>query len=327
MDFGKRMGKANKNSIFEMEGYFVWCGTVTKGDDGLYYLYFSFWPKEKGAFNDQWVICSKVGWAVSDNPYGGFTYGGIALEGKPGSWDADSIHNPAVLKVDGKYYMYHMGNYGNGEYWNHRNHQRIGCAVADNPRGPFVHSDQPVVDVTPGSFDSLMTSNPSVTQGPDGKFYMIYKAVHDNGERPKGGAVICGLAVADKPDGPFEKYGKPLFVNPEHGWSVEDTFIWYENGKFYALAKDFQGYFTKTHRKGDTALFVSENGYDWAPDAEHPFACGREIEFEDGTKTVHRMERPQIYFEDGKPKVISWAVMPDISAEHTYNIILPIDKE
>ena len=48
MDFSKRIGKLNPDAIFEMEGYFVWCGTMTRGDDGLYYLYFSFWKKELG---------------------------------------------------------------------------------------------------------------------------------------------------------------------------------------------------------------------------------------------------------------------------------------
>ena len=38
----ERMGTVNENSIFKMDGYFVWCGTVTRADDGKYYLYFSF---------------------------------------------------------------------------------------------------------------------------------------------------------------------------------------------------------------------------------------------------------------------------------------------
>ena len=45
MNFKERMGKVTENSIFKMDGYFVWCGTMAKGDDGLYYLYFSFWKK------------------------------------------------------------------------------------------------------------------------------------------------------------------------------------------------------------------------------------------------------------------------------------------
>lgn len=321
MNFKKRMGKVTENSIFKMDGYYVWCGTMTKGDDGLYYLYFSFWEKG-GSFNIDWVIHSKIGYAVSESPYGNFKYKGVALEGGKG-WDKCAVHNPSVIKHDGKYYMYHMGNFGDGTFWSHRNNQRVGVAVADNPEGPFRHSDKPVLDITEGSFDSLMTSNPSVTKGPDGKFYMIYKAVNDNGELPKGGAVVCGIAVADNPLGPFKKHGKPVMVNPEHDWSVEDAFIWYENGKFYSLAKDFQGYFTKAG-KGQTALFCSEDGFEWRS-ASVPLAFENKLEFAGGEMLLHRMERPQIFIEDGKPKVILCACMPNEDAADTFNVSIPLD--
>lgn len=299
MDMKKRLGRVSKDSIFEMEGHFVWCGTQVKGDDGLYYLYFSFWPKGED-FYDGWVKYSKVGYAVSSSPYGGFEYRGIALEGSGKGWDRDVIHNPAVIKHEGKYYMYYMGNYGNGEYWSHRNHQRVGVAVAEHPAGPWKHSEEPVVDITPNSFDSLMTSNPSVTRGGDGRFYMIYKAVSDQGELPRGGAVICGMAVADHPLGPFRKYGKPVLVNPENDWSVEDAFIWFENGKFYCIAKDFHGYFTKAGR-AQVALFECEDAVSWQP-SEHVVAFTREITWDDGTiMEVRHLERPQLYIEDGKP--------------------------
>ncbi len=326
MNFQERMGSINEKSIFKMDDYFVWCGTMAKGDDGLYYLYFSYWPKSCGAFNTEWVIHSKVGYAVSDNPYGGFEYRGLVMDGGEG-WDRDVIHNPAVLKHNGKYYMYYTGNYGNGEYWDHRNHQRVGVAVADRPEGPFRHFDKPVLDVTPGSFDSLVTSNPSVTVGGDGRIYMIYKAVSDQGELPKGGAVICGTAVADHPEGPFRKFGKPIMVNPENDWSVEDTFIWYEDGMFYALAKDFQGYFTKAGPK-QVALFQSKDAQDWEL-CDPPVGFCRELHWEDGTvEPMFRMERPQMLLENGKPIVLMCACMDanqdNSNVKETFNVQIPI---
>lgn len=320
MDFKKRMGKVSENSVFKMEGYYVWCGSVAKGADGMYYLYFSFWPKS-GHFDNDWVIYSKIGYAVSDNPYGDFKYCGIALDRGIG-WDSGAVHNPAVIKHKGKYYMYYMGNYGNGEFWNHRNNQRIGVAVSDSPHGPWQRFDTPVIDVNKNGFDSLMTSNPSVTIGYDGKFYMIYKGVTDNGNYPMGGAVVCGIAVADNPTGPFKKYDKPVMVNPEHDRSVEDAFIWYENGRFYSLAKDFQGYFTKAG-KGSIALFNSENGFDWKTD-NNPLAFIPELYFENYYMPLYRMERPQIYIEDGKPVALLCACMPNESADETFSISIPI---
>lgn len=348
MNMKKRLGRVSQHSIFQMDGHFVWCGTMTKGDNGLYYLYFSFWPKGED-FYEGWVKYSKVGYAVSNNPYGGFVYQGIALEGSGHGWDADCIHNPTVIKHDGKYYMYYMGNYGTGEYWSHRNHQRIGVAVADHPAGPWTRSAAPVLDVTPGSFDALMVSNPSVTKGGDGRFYMIYKAVSDQGELPRGGAVVCGMAVADHPLGPFKKYGKPILRNPENDWSIEDAFIWYENGKFYCLAKDFHGYFTKAGNN-QIALFACEDGISWQV-SEPPLAVTRNLTWEDGTTIdVRHLERPQLYMEDGKPVALlsacafyteptdavraegatsqlsACANLDTAPLEHTFNICIPIVK-
>ena len=51
MDFSKRIGRLSPDGIFELEGYYVWCGTMTRDADGLYYLFFSFWEtKARYAF-------------------------------------------------------------------------------------------------------------------------------------------------------------------------------------------------------------------------------------------------------------------------------------
>ena len=325
MDFSKRIGKLNPDAVFQLPGHFVWCGTMTRGDDGLYYLYFSFWKKELGF--DAWVTHSKVGYAVGADPFGKMEYKGIALGGRGYGWDRDCIHNPSVIKHDGKYYMYYMGNYGNGEYWDHRNHQRVGVAVAENPNGPWQRFDEPVIDISPVGHDSLMTSNPSVAIAPDGKFYMIYKAVENNGKLPKGGSVVCGIAVADSPIGPFKKSKTPIMVNPEEEWSVEDAFIWYENDRFYSLAKDFQGYFTKAGKK-QVALFESHDGFDFKL-SENPIGYLRGVTLEGGERiALSNMERPQIYIEDGKPVALLCACMKEEDYDtlsHSFNIRLRLD--
>ena len=93
-----------------------------------------------------------------------------------------------------------MGNRGNGEWWNHRNNQRIGCAVTSDPEGEWRRKEEPVIDVSSRGFDSLMTSNPTVTQMPDGRVLAVYKGVSKEGELPKGGPVICGVAIAEHPE-------------------------------------------------------------------------------------------------------------------------------
>lgn len=310
-------------AIFREDGYLVWCGTVLKGADEKYYMYYSRWSRELG--HDAWVTNSEVAYAVSDSPYGGFIPQGIALPPSGKGWDANCVHNPTIIVHNGKYYMYYMGNYGNGEYWDHRNHQRVGLAIADTPKGPWVRFDKPIVDVTLGSFDHLLTSNPTVTRGNDGKFYMVYKAVA-NGPLPKGGAVICGVAIADSPEGPFVKQPVPVMRNPEKDWSVEDPYIWFQDETFYALVKDFQGYFTGGE-KGSVALFESGDGINWNP-AEKPFAFGREIHWDDGKITYPvALERPQLLVENGKPVVLYCAAADTPDRMTSYNVAIPLEWE
>ena len=327
MDFQNRIGKLKRDAIFKLDGYYVWCGTMTCADDGLYYLYFSFWEEALG-FN-AWVTNSKIGYAVGSDPFGRFEYRGIALDARGGGfWDGDCVHNPAVIKHGGKYYLYYMGNYGCGEYWDNRNHQRIGVAVADNPAGPWKRFDTPLIDTSPGGHDSLMTSNPSVAVTDDGKFVMIYKAVENNGKLPKGGAVVCGIATSDSPTGPFIKSPYPVMVNPENEWSVEDAFIWFEGGRFYSLAKDFHGYFTGAG-ENHIALFESDDALDWKL-SEGRIGYLRGLATEDGDKIeLHYMERPQIYLKDGKPFALLCACMTEAdfanSRRSSFNVRLKLD--
>lgn len=322
MNFHKMIQPVDKKTaVFQEEGYLVWCGTVVKGDDGKYYLYYSRWPKELG--HDAWVTHSEVAYAVSDSPYGNFVPKGLVLAGSgSGKWDGDAIHNPTILKANGKYYLYYMGNYGNGEYWNHRNHQRIGLAIAENPNGPWQRFDQPLIDVTPGGFDHYVTNNPTVTKGGDGRYYMVYKGVGD-GPLPVGGAVVCGVAIAESPEGPFEKQPGCIMRNPENEWSVEDPYIWYGEDRFYALVKDYHGYFTKIG-KSSVALFESWNGIDWKP-AEHPFAFEKTIQWTDGTSSeLDTLERPQLLLENGKPIVLYCASAVSKDRMDSFNIAIPL---
>lgn len=198
-------------------------------------------------------------------------------------------------------------------------------AVADDPAGPWQKPGSPLLDVTPGSWDHLMVSNPSVAVRADGKVVMVYKGV-GQGELPKGGAVVSGVAMSDHPLGPFEKVTGPVMVNPEHDWSVEDPYIWYQADRFYALVKDFHGYFTKTG-ESSIALFESTDGIEWNA-AEHFLAFRKEIHWEDGNiEKVNALERPQLLFQDGKPSVLFCAVAVDKQREMTFNVHIPLSKK
>jgi len=325
MDFRKRIRPVPRTKLFTEEGYYIWDGSVFKFKD-TYYMVYSRWDAALGF--DAWVTDSAVCLAKADSLDGPFVHVKELFDnGGNSPTERRVTHNPTVLVHEGRIYVYFMMNYGTGDWWEHRNRQRVGVAYTDDPEGEWVRLPNPVIDITPGGIDSLMTSNPTATVMPDGKILMVYKAVSNEGQLPKGGAVICGAAVADSPLGPFRKYGKPLFANPEHPWSVEDPYIWYEDGWYYALAKDFNGYFTKVADtwSGSTALFRSQNGLDWEPDPEHPLAYLNELEFEDGNQKFHRLERPQLYFEDGKAKELLCACLINSGDPTSYNVRIPLE--
>lgn len=48
--------------------YNIWCGTMVKGYDGKYHLYYSRWPFTYGHYG--WVTNSEVAYAVADRPAG-----------------------------------------------------------------------------------------------------------------------------------------------------------------------------------------------------------------------------------------------------------------
>ncbi len=332
MNFKERIQVVPKANLFTEEGYYVWCGTMFKFN-GAYYMVYSRWERSCGF--QGWVTDCKVCLAKSDTLEGQFHHVKVLFdyEGNcPG--ERKVMHNPSALVHNGRVYLYFMMTYGMGDVWENRNRQRIGVAWTDDPEGEWTKMPNPVIDITPGGIDSLMVSNPTATVMPDGKILMVYKAVGDKDELPKGGPVILGAAIGDTPLGPFRKSGKPQFVNPESSWSVEDPFIWYEDGWFYALVKDYTGYFTKvkTHWSGSTALFRSANGLDWEPDPEHPLAYTNELMFDDGPAKLRSLERPQLYIEDGKTKALLCACVffEDESTGYTdsaitYNVKIPLD--
>ena len=82
----------------------------------------------------------------------------------------------SMFEQSGKYYLFHMGNHGNGDWWTHRNNQRIGMAWAYDPEGEWHFADRPTIDVSESGFDSLMVSNPTMTETPNGKLLMVYKS-------------------------------------------------------------------------------------------------------------------------------------------------------
>lgn len=315
-DFSKRIGTVDIKAKFGLDSFMVWCGSMVKGDDEKYYLFYSRWPRRLG--HQAWATHSEVAVAVADVASGPYTHLSVVLPSRDKKfWDADVTHNPTIHKFGDTYYLYYMGNYGNGAWWNHRNHQRIGLATSKSPLGPWTRSATPLVDTTTNGFDHVIASNPSVMKRLDGRFQMIYKGV-SKGPEPFGGIVTHGAAIADKPEGPFVKTPHKIFIKDSVKFAAEDPYIWAQDGQYWAIVKDMQGVFTNAGTS--LALFESADGFDWKL-SKNALVSTTQIRWSTGLKRVQKLERPQLYFENGIPAILFCAVYdgPD-----NYNIGIPL---
>ncbi len=300
-DFAKSLRPQNR--ILETKDYYVWGSSPIYGPDGKVHVFYSRWPANYGMGG--WIHKSEIAHAVADRPEGPFKHQGTVFAPRGGEhWDATTCHNPHIKEIDGKYYLFYMGNSNRST-----NTKRIGLAVSDSLFGPWKRPDEPLLEVGPeGSWDDHCTTNPSFVKHPDGRCLLYYKSwntyEYENYTDPKiRGNRKYGLAIADQPEGPYEKYeGNPIIDYSGKGNNIqaEDGFVWYEKGKFRMLMRDMGIY---NHQYG--LYLESEDGIHFSQDPQIAY-FETDHYFEQPPKPGHlskygRFERPQILFKEGKP--------------------------
>ncbi len=314
--------------------YNIWCGSVVKGKNGKFYMLYSRWPRDKG--HEAWITHSEIAVARADRPEGPYQHLKVVFPARGNQfWDGVCTHNPAVIAYKNKFYLYYMGStgksyvkphtaYENPNWWEYRNNQRIGVAVADDPEGEWTRFAQPILDVSADStaHDALMVSNPAITVDDKGQFILVYKQVEKNGTI-RGGRVRFGVAFSNAPTGVFVKHSQPIF-EAEKGskeWMVaEDPFLWHQKGVNYAIVRDVVGKFTG--ESGALALMVSNNGFDWKP-ALYPKVLSKTIFWENGKPLDDKLERPCLYMDKGVPKLLFGAMGID-KRKHSMNVAVPL---
>src|ERR1700754_891363 len=104
LDLAAVMQPVPSTAVFRDPGYFVWCGTMVRGEDGKYHLYYSRWKVSTGF--ESWVTASEVAHAVGASPAGPFVFHDVALPPRDRHlWDGMVTHNPTVQKFGKKYYL------------------------------------------------------------------------------------------------------------------------------------------------------------------------------------------------------------------------------
>lgn len=312
-------GKAFATPAYEEENYWVWCGSVVKGDDNMYHMYASRFPKTL-RFHPGWMVASEVIHAVSGKPEGPYKYSDISLPARGAQyWDGRSTHNPSVHRYGGKYYMFYMGSTHPFEEPSYdeltlvskwtivaRANKRIGIAVADSPYGPWVRLDNPILDTKPNTFYSFLSSNPAPTVLKDGSVYMIFKGRAYEGN--KHSHMSLGVAYAPSLLSEYKVLNddKPIFSVDAQG-EAEDPFLWHDEKGFHIVFKDQRGQYTA--EKGAGVLAHSKDAIRWEIDLS-PKAYSRTLRFDDGSMgTQGQLERPFILFENGKMTHLFFATM------------------
>lgn len=343
MALADRVGIIPTSNVQSDSAWNIWCGTMVKGYDGKYHLYYSRWPRQSG--HESWISHSQIAYAVADKPEGPYRDVNVPLPVyNDTAWDGAMAHNPYAVTVGGKYYLYYIATRGHRlsagekvkpyseEWWKRRDSERIGVAVADNPAGPWTRMDVPVLDNSKddSAFDAMCVANPAVCVGRNGKIVMLYKGVCKNGTI-KGGRVRFSVAFADTPAGPFVKTDRMVFQpkDPKAGMVAEDPFLWYDKklDRYYAVTRDVVGQFTG--EEGGLALLQSDDAVNWTP-VKHPKVVPTNLKWADGTvmdKNASHIERPFLYFDKkGRPVLLFGAMgvaRNGKQREHSYNVRIP----
>jgi alpha-L-fucosidase len=327
--FRDRLLPAPVDGGFRQDGYWVWCGTVVKGDDGLYHHYGSRWLRGL-PFGPHWLTNSEVVHSVSKTPEGPYAFVDVALPPRGEQyWDGRMSHNPVVRRSGGKYYLYYTGTTYRGpaptpesptteesalKLEAHRG-ERIGLAIADSPNGPWQRFDKPVLDVRPNSWEQYLVSNSSPLFMPDGSVLLYYKGVRELRDH------AIGLARAKSPEGPYERVTDRPF---DMGIGAEDPTMWFENGRYHALMLDTE----KRYSDKEIYYATSPDGLKWEVQP-NPVAVPKTYPWSDGVaRRMGSTERPQILVQDGVATHLVFATSDRINGQRqTWSQVIPLKPE
>ncbi|QWX85672.1 glycosyl hydrolase family 43 [Cellulophaga sp. HaHaR_3_176] len=338
------LGEAPIEGGFVMEDYWVWGSTVIKGEDGIYHMYASRWPKFL-PFHPGWMIASEIVHATSKTPEGPYQFQDVALGDRGAQyWDGKSCHNPKIVKHEDTYILYYMGSTHPFEEVTKENldqfnlsskwaiagrwGKRIGIATSKNLNGPWERLEAPIVDVAPNTYYSFLTSNPSPLIKEDGSVILLFKGRSYKDDGISQSDMSIGVATAPSYDGEYTVIGtEPLFSMERFG-EVEDPHLWSDDDGYHMIAKDQRGLITG--EKGDGLVAHSNNGIDWIID-ENSRAYTKNVKWNNGnTIKQGQLERPFVFVENGKPTHIFFATMDGPggfgNGTKTWNMVIPLKE-
>ena len=211
--------------------------------------------------------------------------GPAVLRSERGHYDDRSVFTPEILHHERKFYLVY-------QCVQHpyvvRVKNTIGMAVADSPHGPWTKLNEPILRPSEGGkwkgkddnrfsieekgdFDSHKVHDPVLFYFKK-RFYLYYKGERMGEEMFMGGReTMWGVAIADKPEGPYMKSDYNPISNSGH-----ETLLWqYKGGMAGLLSTD--GCERNTVQYAHDGLnFEIMAHLKGAPEASGPFRNGNE---------------------------------------------------
>ena len=305
----------------DLSDYSYWDGAILKDhESGKYYMFASRWNQAGGHWGQDGISGwqgSQAVYAVSDSLYGPYEDMGPIwpdwCEGAGHNVFAFEISESDPLYAEGYKYAISVSDTGmHGDIANGTIH------ISQSLDGPWELIDNGnggKLKAEGGSGFSL--SNVSIMVRPDGR----YEATNRNGD----------IAIADSLEGTWEVQSNGLWWQVEGmpNTNVEDPVIWYSDGLYHIVANkwDAKEAYYLTSEDGVTD-WVRHSGIAYTPKQNF-------LTYEDGTENNWtKLERPNVYIEDGTIKAVTFAVI-DVEKEQDFGndshgskiIVVPFDGE
>ena len=175
---------------------------------GLYYVWYSKGKISSGYDATVWYATSKEGHEWTEQ--------GMALDkGAQGTWEGASVFTPNIMFAEGKYWLFYTGTSNNFHEKPFTPDSKIGIAVSESPNGPWKRlATNPALSNSPNvsDFDSHLVDDACLVVR-DGKYWFYYKG-RQQGKSPR--ETQMGLAIADKPEGPYVRHKNNPVIPGNH---------------------------------------------------------------------------------------------------------------
>ena len=331
--FADRLMPVPLGGGFAMDDYWVWCGSAIRGEDGLYHMFASRWPKRYPFFTG-YIAYSEVVRAVATTPTGPYSFQEVVLPSRGAEhWDGRMTHNPTIHKSGSTYMLFYIGSTYVGDDPSSQeladrqlpllrecySRIRIGVATAPCVLGPWKRPDHPILEPRHGKWDNSIVTNPAPCVLGDGSVLLYYRS-----NTPRG--LRIGVARAPQWDGPYHRLADEPILTLPGGSYVEDPYVWHTGDCFQMIAKDMTGGLTGEKHAGVHA--TSPDGLHWEL-SQPAKAYSRRITWANGMTTVQgSLERPQLLIEEGRPTHLCAATGDGPggfdNCARTWNIVIPL---